>query len=99
MVETTITQIFADNTIGISALYIAVAVVFLLFGIAFFSLILVNYKHNSNTKTWYNDQVYAFKAGYIQKKAKDMDIELVYPPKADFGQALEEEVSGDLNTP
>ena len=89
----------ADNTVGLSALYIAMALVFALVGLSLFCLITANYKHNADSRTWYRDQVYAFKVGYIMKKAKDQDIELVYPPKADLGQALEEEVSNDLSTP
>lgn len=89
----------ADNTIGLAAIGIAMAFVLVLFGIAFYLIFLVNYKHQSNSRTWYKDQIYAYKVGYIMKKAKEQEIELVYPPKADLGQALEEEVSGDLNTP
>lgn len=87
--------IFGDST----AMYIGLAIAFVLIVIAFVALLLVNYKHRSNSETWYRDQVYAFKVGYIQKTATEKGIEMVYPPKADLMNTLEEEVSGDLRTP
>lgn len=86
---------FGDST----AMYIGIAIVLVLIVIAIVAMMLANYKHRSNSETWYRDQVYAFKAGYIQKTATEKGIEMVYPPKADLMNTLEEEVSGDLSTP
>jgi len=98
MVEQFTTLITADNSIGYSAMYIGIAFVIILSGIAFFAIAMANYKHRSNSATWYKDNVYAYKVGFITKKAKEQEIELIYPPKADIVQAIEAEVSKDLNT-
>ena len=77
----------------------AVAGLFLVvvLGTVFATFFLTNYKHRSNSDTWYHDQVIAFKAGYIIKSAKEKEITLLYPPKTDLMAKLEEDVSNDLS--
>ena len=45
-----------------------------------------------------DDTIIAYKVGVIQKKAKDNDVELIYPEKKDeFIDKIERELERDLN--
>ncbi len=92
------TMLTGDMTAAYTILYFSMAILVITVA-AVVGVSLYGWKHRNKSKTWYLDVVYAYKAGFIIKKAKDQEIELVYPPKSDLGQKLEEEVSEDLNTP
>ena len=99
MVSEYISTIVSDNTMSNLVISVALAVSLTIVFVAFVVLATANHKHRANSLTWYKDQVIAFKVGYIHKKAKEEDIEMIYPPKTDLGKVLEEEISKDLNTP
>lgn len=87
-----------DGTNGYTAMSFAAAAVLVILAVALVCLWMVNYRKRADAKQFYLDNVIAFKVGYIQKTAKDKEIEMVYRPKADLMEKLEEEVSKDLNT-
>jgi len=93
-----ITQTITDGTVGDILMHAALAILLFLVGVAFYLIVMRNYKRRADTKQYYYDTVIAFKVGYIHKHAKENNIELIAPPKSDLMKQLEEEVSKDINT-
>ena len=57
-----------------------------------------SWEDRRKSNDFYLDTVIAYKVGTIKKKAKDNDIELVYPKQKDeFIDKIEKELLDDLN--
>ena len=87
-----------DGTFGYTVLMFAAAFAIVIMSIALFGQAMLNWRKKADAKQFYLDNVIAFKVGYIKKTAIEKGIDLIYRPKSDLMERLEEEVSDDLDT-